>query len=151
MNTSSPDVAWPPKGQKRELTHHFRLWSRTDDLVEFSEEPRQPHIPRDPVVLLHEQVDVISLLHLMKRNKHIMHGGLFSSNGQMKPPPPVQTFIVISAICDFVMHPGCFATTSAWERLTSKHRTVVVFMKTGGLYSFLVRQNIVSTALFFWK
>lgn len=51
------------------LTHQFRLRGWPDDLVEFTKEPRQAHIPRDAILLLHQQVDLVSLLHL-DHNKH---------------------------------------------------------------------------------
>lgn len=47
--------------------HQFRHWGRPDDLVQLPEEPRQTHIPGDAILLLHQQVDLVSLLHLMMR------------------------------------------------------------------------------------
>lgn len=52
-------------------THQFRLGGRPDDLVQFTEEPGQTYVPGDAIFLLHQQVDVISLLHLAGRNKNV--------------------------------------------------------------------------------
>lgn len=49
-------------------THQFRLGGWPDDLVEFTKEPGQTHVPGDAILLLHQQVDVISLLHLTGSN-----------------------------------------------------------------------------------
>lgn len=47
-------------------THQLGLGHGPDDLVEPAEDPGEPHVARDAVVLLHQEEDVPGLLHLQR-------------------------------------------------------------------------------------
>lgn len=52
--------------KRARLTHQFRLWGWPDDLIELAQEPGKTHIPWNAILLLHQQVHLVCLLHLTK-------------------------------------------------------------------------------------